>query len=894
VILQWTVEPTAAKCAACRRTTTGTVVARREMANSALEVVTCDECGSLTIRGGAPGATEPDHVDAYIEYEADVETLLRNLFRQPDGAVRSVLDIGGRFGFALAFATHIAQWQAVGIDPGDAARRGAVELGLDIHHEAFTPTTDLGRVFDLVVVPGVLEKSDDPLGFLVAARRHVAPGGRLVVTTPDAREVTPRHPTSTQAIGTGSHLVLFSRAALEANLREAGFERVRITEEDGLLVACATVDDAVDPAVTGNGPSASQVDAFHARLATLDTASSSLRLGAASRRYAAAAARGMWDGIEQLEAAAFDAYRERYGGDLTAPRDLAVGDGAGPLLLVAHAAALSRLARDLDSPAALDYVDLGIRAAAVLATSEQGIGLRSRDLCDLLVRHRPIAVARVDPERAPREAEALVEAIGADEAAEWVTRAFCELAIRGNLADADRVALDAAVGIGTLPRDARGIRIAMDAARGLALTALRAGDGWVARGWIGFEEDLLTERSAGVLEPAEVESRRVDIRGVRAAAMALPDSVAASGSPSIAPVDEAQLWGEYPPGAGDQSISVVLALHNGGDLARRAVLSVAAQSLRPLELIVVDDGSIDGSAALIETLNLPFPLRVIRRPNGGQSSARNVGIRQARGSAIAFLDQDDEWRPQHLEVLSKRLSADDDLGWVFADFDAIDADGRTIVRHFVSDTRVHHPRRSIAGMISSDLMALPSASLIRRKALYSVRGFDRRLIGYEDDDLFVRLFRRGWTYDHVPESTVRYRMHAGGASRSTAFLRSRLVYFETLLRAVPDDHRLGLYLSSAIIPRFFQVTMREYSEALAFRDFDRAREIAKALERISSLDAPHRSRWRRRWELRLIQRPERMRRVLGLVESLPPRLRPRINPDLSLAATSLGRARQLG
>jgi hypothetical protein len=95
-------------------------------------------------------------------------------------------------------------------------------------------------------------------------------------------------------------------------------------------------------------------------------------------------------------------------------------------------------------------------------------------------------------------------------------------------------------------------------------------------------------------------------------------------------------------------VSVILPTYNRASTLRRAVGSVLAQSWQDFELIVVDDGSTDGSADGLE--NLDWRIRVLRRENGGVSAARNYGLAEAGGELITFIDSDDEWRPYFLRL----------------------------------------------------------------------------------------------------------------------------------------------------------------------------------------------------------------------------------------------------
>src|SRR5262245_12754883 len=105
---------------------------------------------------------------------------------------------------------------------------------------------------------------------------------------------------------------------------------------------------------------------------------------------------------------------------------------------------------------------------------------------------------------------------------------------------------------------------------------------------------------------------------------------------------------EAPLSADRPLVSVVMTVWNGEAFVEEAVRSVLAQSWRPLELMVIDDGSTDGSLAILRRLEGP-DVRVISVPNGGVGKARNVGIGAARGGMIAFLDQDDALTERSIE-----------------------------------------------------------------------------------------------------------------------------------------------------------------------------------------------------------------------------------------------------
>jgi glycosyltransferase involved in cell wall biosynthesis len=114
------------------------------------------------------------------------------------------------------------------------------------------------------------------------------------------------------------------------------------------------------------------------------------------------------------------------------------------------------------------------------------------------------------------------------------------------------------------------------------------------------------------------------------------------------------------------TITVVIPAYNTAEYIGRAIDSVLAQTRRPDEIIVVDDGSTDDTSGIVETYG--SQVRLIRRENAGVSAARNTGINAATGEWIAFLDGDDEWLKEKLQLQVELLGRNPDLVWSTANF----------------------------------------------------------------------------------------------------------------------------------------------------------------------------------------------------------------------------------
>jgi len=123
-------------------------------------------------------------------------------------------------------------------------------------------------------------------------------------------------------------------------------------------------------------------------------------------------------------------------------------------------------------------------------------------------------------------------------------------------------------------------------------------------------------------------------------------------------------------------VSVIIPLYNKGPYVERAMQSVLGQTIHNLELIVVDDGSTDDGAKIVQSYNDPR-IRLIQQQNAGVSVARNRGVAESRADFITFLDADDEWKPHFLETLFRLRNLFPEAGAYCTAYDIVKANGDT-------------------------------------------------------------------------------------------------------------------------------------------------------------------------------------------------------------------------
>ena len=222
-------------------------------------------------------------------------------------------------------------------------------------------------------------------------------------------------------------------------------------------------------------------------------------------------------------------------------------------------------------------------------------------------------------------------------------------------------------------------------------------------------------------------------------------------------------------------VSCVVPVHDGERFLGEALDSVLEQTYEPLEIVVVDDGSTDGTAEV--AAGYGEAIRYFHQENAGPSAARNRGVEASRGELIAFLDADDLWVPEKTATQVRALRERPELDFCVGHIQNFWMEELAEEERWFSDREFSDP--------------LPGYSLVtllaRRSVFEEVGGFDPDLGTGEDNDWFLRARDRDVPHRMMPELLARRRLHADNLTRED--LASR----DTLLRNLKAslDRRRG-------------------------------------------------------------------------------------------------------
>jgi glycosyltransferase involved in cell wall biosynthesis len=220
-----------------------------------------------------------------------------------------------------------------------------------------------------------------------------------------------------------------------------------------------------------------------------------------------------------------------------------------------------------------------------------------------------------------------------------------------------------------------------------------------------------------------------------------------------------------------QAVSVVIPTHLRSHLLRESIASVAAQTLQPVELLVVDDAKDPATQAVVAEADaqFPFAVRYIANETGGVCHSRNKGAEAATGRWVGFLDDDDLWHPPFLERLvglAEQQRVELALGGLLHHEDEHTVTPRAQLTGLTPDTAL----RQNGSMTGSNFV-------IDRDAYFRVGGFDPAVTVFNDWDFFVRLLDAGVTYAVDPEPLAEWRFHPGDRIATPSLRRAAGIGF---------------------------------------------------------------------------------------------------------------------
>lgn len=293
-------------------------------------------------------------------------------------------------------------------------------------------------------------------------------------------------------------------------------------------------------------------------------------------------------------------------------------------------------------------------------------------------------------------------------------------------------------------------------------------------------------------------------------------------------------------------VAVVIPAYNAQASIDAALDSVNRQTVRPAEVIVVDDGSTDGTAHVATQAGA----RVLRQRNLGPSAARNAGVAAARAPWIAFLDADDRWATDKLEAQWAAISRWPDLGFCITDYTVVQSGGaivkgplrrdpeyQTIGRTEIAGDAVRFEGSSFLRALIRSMFVRQSSAVVNREIFLRSGGYDARYRLAEDYDLFIRLAGLA-PAAAVERSLVEYRRYADSLSADRlAEIWSIDALWECILET-PERYPVGITKHvaaqrAAILRKGARIAMRlgRFSEAEPF--LQKLSEIDSSLTTLS-------------------------------------------------------------
>ncbi len=239
------------------------------------------------------------------------------------------------------------------------------------------------------------------------------------------------------------------------------------------------------------------------------------------------------------------------------------------------------------------------------------------------------------------------------------------------------------------------------------------------------------------------------------------------------------------------SIEVIIPVWNGQEYILKAIQSIEQQTLLPNRIIIVDDGSTDRTVEVVREYRGSIPIELLKKPHTGLSDTRNQGIRRASADYLAFLDADDEWYPQKLELQYKKFQTSElkNLGVVYCQYDLIDARGNPTTAFYIFHIDPQVRGRVFDKILAENKIASSASGVLMKRACLEVAGlFDPQLQAAEDWDLWLRVAQT-FDFDYIQTPPlVKIRRHAQNMQNDQLrMFTNRVIFYNKWMSRLPEE-----------------------------------------------------------------------------------------------------------
>lgn len=273
-------------------------------------------------------------------------------------------------------------------------------------------------------------------------------------------------------------------------------------------------------------------------------------------------------------------------------------------------------------------------------------------------------------------------------------------------------------------------------------------------------------------------------------------------------------------------VSVILPTYNRASLIGASIQSVLLQTYKNFELIIVDDGSTDETAKVVRSYSDPR-IRYVRQENKGRSNARNHALALAKGKYITFLDSDDLYLPEKIELQVAYLSEHPETSMVYTSAYCIDEQGGMLGEKYIA---------SVSGYIYDQIaffrpvtITLPTV-MTYKSVMDDVSGFDECMHRFEDTDMWRRISKK-YRIDAMPEFTCRLRTHSDNSlqSQNPEAIKEALSYYTK--KILEEDRNVPLPIRQMGIANLYTYYCAAFMTVPQFRSIgNEFREIARQFD----------------------------------------------------------------